>query len=62
MRTVGQSVDDLEDVDADNLRHEQVLQGYQANIDHCLHMLKTKKEDLEQYEKEAGLLTRLLSG
>ena len=32
-----------------------MLLGYQANIDHYLHLLKTK-EDLEQFEKESFLL------
>ena len=32
-RTVEQVVEGLEDVDADILRHEQVLHRYQANID-----------------------------
>ena len=58
-RTVEQIADGREDVDADILRHEKVLHGYQANTDHCVQMLKAKKEDLEQYEKkEAALLAR----
>ena len=57
-RTVEQVVDGVEDADADFLRHEQVLHSHQSNIDHCGHLLKTKKEDLEQYEKEVTLLAR----
>ena len=59
MRTEEQVVDGLEDVDADILRHKQVVHRYQANIDHCVLLLLTKKEDLEQYEKEAALLARV---
>ena len=55
-RIVEQNVDGPQDVDADILRHEQMLFGYQANIDLCVHMLKTKREDLEQFEKETALL------
>ena len=48
--------------DADILRHEQMHLGYQANIDHCVHMLKLKNEDVEQYEKQAvALLERALA-
>ena len=44
-RTVEQVVGGTED-DADIRRQEQMLLGYQANIDHCFHMLKTKKEEV----------------
>ena len=47
------------DEDADILRHEKMLLGYQAKIDQYVHMLKTKIEDLERYEKQtAALLVR----
>ena len=52
IRTVEQIVDGPED-------DEQMLFCYQANIDQCVHMLKTKKEDLEKYEKQtAAILER----
>ena len=54
-----QIVDVLEDVDAAILRHEEWLRDQRLKIDRCVNMLKTKKEDLEQYEKkEAVLLAR----
>ena len=38
-----------------------MLLGYQASINQCVHMLKTKKEDLDRYEKQtAALLERAL--
>ena len=52
-RTVEQIVDDPED-------DEQMLLGYQAKIDQCVHMLKTKKDVIERYEKQvAALLDRV---
>ena len=42
------------------LDDEQMLLAYQAQIDHCVHMLKTKKEVIERYEKQvAALLERV---
>ena len=42
-----------------SLDDEQML-GYQAQIDQCVHMLKTKKEVIERYEKQvAALLERV---
>ena len=46
-RTAEQVVDGPED-DADIFRHEQMLLGYQANIDHCVHMLKTKERNMRR--------------
>ena len=41
------------------LDDEQMLLGYQAQSDQCVRMLKTKKDDLERYEKQtAALLER----
>ena len=52
-RAVEQVVDGPED-------DEQMLLGYQANIDQCVHILKTKKEMIERYEKQvAALLERV---
>ena len=48
-RTVEQIVDGPED-------DEQMLLGYQAKIDQCVHMLKTKKEVIERYEKQVDAL------
>ena len=40
---------------------EQMLLGCQANIDQCVHVLKTKKEVIERYEKQvAALFERVL--
>ena len=45
--------------EADILGHEQMLLGYQEHIDQCVHMFKTKRDDLEWYEKQtAALLER----
>ena len=42
------------------LDDEQMLLGYQAQIDQCVRMLKTKKEVIERYEKQvAALLERV---
>ena len=35
---------------------EQMLLGYQAKIDRCVHMLKTKKDVIERYEKQVAAL------
>ena len=48
--------DVLEDVDADIIGHEEWVRDQRVKIDHCVHMFKTKKEDLEQCEKETALL------
>ena len=42
------------------LDDEQMLLRYQAQIDQCVHMLKTKKDMIERYEKQvAALLERV---
>ena len=42
------------------LDDEQMLLGYQAEFDQCAHVLKTKKEVIERYEKQvAALLERV---
>ena len=41
------------------LDDEQML-GYQEQIDHCVHMLKTQKEEIERYEKQVAALLELV--